>query len=402
MSLDYLLALMVGLSHILHSGSSRTLLTNCGIFICSAAENEVLNHEVTTEVLTLNQCRTLRLHHATQMLRNVKAEDFPRTAEEILQIEKNESRLQEAEAKKTDSSIHCLAWKTKSCLFQRATGTTKVFHDHIRSHQWVQCTSCKNWLHFQCAGVEGDWTSKDGCNLNSDVNNILESVKVEDILTDEVIKDLEKKLQSGNILSNRMYLWKHRGFDPPLHRYYCDHHALFNDTKTEDIIQRLERIIAVPGTAAEKQMFLSEVILPEVLIYWLQTNANMCRYMAESVLLKYTSFEDKKSVAEIRTGDDTESTDEENLLIRNGRTAAEWCSKRNWDGKIQFPTVLSMEREEQIESKCKLESWIGEYDECSPAELFTFVFEKKEDYEVFWTEMVDKMKYRIFARFEEK
>lgn len=67
------------------------------------------------EVLTLNQCRTLRLHHATQMLRNVKAEvrlvsccqtlywqpqkwcvtakvlltqDFPRTTEEILKMEK--------------------------------------------------------------------------------------------------------------------------------------------------------------------------------------------------------------------------------------------------------------------------------------------------------------------------
>ncbi|ROJ64739.1 hypothetical protein DPX16_3761 [Anabarilius grahami] len=123
-------------------------------------------------------------------------------------------------------------------------------------------------------------------------------------------------------------------------------------------------------------------------------------------LMLYTTISDSDmdllSVAEIRTGDDTESTEEKNLLIRDSRTAADWCSKRNWDGKIQFPTVLSMEKEEQIASKCKLQSWIGEYDESSPAELFTFVFEKKVDYDVFWTEMVDKMKYRIFARFEKK
>lgn len=67
---------------------------------------------------------------------------------------------------------------------------------------------------------------------------------------------------------------------------------------------------------------------------------------------------------------------------------------------IQFPTVLSMEKEQQIASHCKLQSWIGEYDKSSPAELFTFVFEKKTYYEVFHTEMVDKMKYRIFARIE--
>ena len=111
---------------------------------------------VSTEALTLNQCRTLRLHHATQMIKNVNAEvgvidvllcdiiqytvkkkrapvrtkffvtqDFPLTAEDKLKIEEKECRLQESESKKTDSSSHCQAWKTKSCLFQRATGTTK-------------------------------------------------------------------------------------------------------------------------------------------------------------------------------------------------------------------------------------------------------------------------------------
>ncbi|KAK2894898.1 hypothetical protein Q8A67_012127 [Cirrhinus molitorella] len=68
------------------------------------------------------------------------------------------------------------------------------------------------------------------------------------------------------------------------------------EIKTEDLIQRLEKILSVPGTVAEKQLFMTEVILPEVLIQWLQSQ-NMCRYRAESVLLKCTSFPGMKREA---------------------------------------------------------------------------------------------------------
>ena len=34
--------------------------------------------------------------------------------------------------------------------------------------------------------------------------------------------------------------------------------------QTAEIIQRLENILSVPGTVAEKQLFITEVILPEV------------------------------------------------------------------------------------------------------------------------------------------
>lgn len=39
-----------------------------------AAENEVTDVKVTVEALTLNQCRTLRPHHATQMIKNLNTE----------------------------------------------------------------------------------------------------------------------------------------------------------------------------------------------------------------------------------------------------------------------------------------------------------------------------------------
>ncbi|XP_036943146.1 uncharacterized protein LOC119012971 [Acanthopagrus latus] len=311
---------------------------NCGVFVCSAAENEALNREVTAEALTLNQCRTLRLHHAAQILKTVNAEDFPRTAEELLKMEKKEIKLQEAEAKKPNSNSHCLAWKLRSCLFQRATGTTSVFHEKIKMYPWVQCTACKNWLHFQCAGVEGDWTSKDffcGCNSTPKLDDILESVKAEDILTDGEIKDLERNLQSGNILSNRMYLWEHRGLDPALRKHYSEHFTLFNDMKTDDIIQRLDKVLSVPGTVAEKQLFLTDIILPEVLILWLQKSHSMSRYQAESVLLKSTSSKDDKRPGEITEGD-SESMNESDVILRDCVAAADWCRKAKFDGGLSL------------------------------------------------------------------
>ncbi|MEQ2300875.1 hypothetical protein AMECASPLE_030299, partial [Ameca splendens] len=104
-------------------------------------------------------------------------------------------------------------------------------------------------------------------------DKVLESVKAEDILTDSEIKDLERNLQSGNVLSNRMYLWKHRGLDPVLRKYYSEHITTFNDMmqSSNDL-----KVLSVPGNGAEIQQFILEVLLPEVVIQWLQGSNNMC------------------------------------------------------------------------------------------------------------------------------
>ncbi|XP_017158945.1 uncharacterized protein LOC103460732 isoform X4 [Poecilia reticulata] len=70
---------------------------NCGVFVCSAVENEVQHHQVSAEPLTLSQCRTLRLHHASEILKNIDPKDFPPTLKEAIVMEKKESKLQETE-----------------------------------------------------------------------------------------------------------------------------------------------------------------------------------------------------------------------------------------------------------------------------------------------------------------
>ncbi|KAM6920786.1 uncharacterized protein PEZ65_012678 isoform 1-T2 [Lycodopsis pacificus] len=167
---------------------------------------------------------------------------------------------------------------------------------------------------------------------------------------------------------------------------------------TEQIIQRLERLLSVLGTVAEKKLFITEVILPEVVIQWLQRTSNMCRYQAESVLLENTYKE--KSAPELSTSD-RESTEEVNVLLRDSLAAADWCRKTQFDGGFKVPAVLSMDEKEQ-EALQELHNCEDDPSEESPAELFTFVFDKQKDYEKFCTELVDKNNFKVFSRFEEK
>ena len=59
-----------------------------------------------------------------------------------------------------------------------------------------------------------------------------------------------------------------------------------------------------------------------------------------------------------------------------------------------------MDEKEQTETLQDLNNWEGDLDESSPAELLTFVFQEKQDYDTFCKEMVDNRNYKVFARFE--
>lgn len=89
---------------------------------------------------------------------------------------------------------------------------------------------------------------------------------------------------------------------------------------------------------------------------------------------------------------------QENPFLKDIMAAADWC-RNTFDAGVDIPSVLFMDKEEQVQALKKLNSWMGELDENSPAEVFTFVFEKQEDFEKFCTELRDKKKYRLFARF---
>ncbi|KAM4595724.1 uncharacterized protein V3H82_003115 [Fundulus diaphanus] len=148
---------------------------------------------------------------------------------------------------------------------------------------------------------------------------------------------------------------------------------------TEVLITRLENILYVPGSGDVDQHMVTEVILPEVVIKWLQNN-NLCRYQAEMMLINTVKKNEGLSEAQ-----EEEDTEKGSPFIVDSQAAADWCREQQFSGRITLPVVLDMDELEQAEALEALKTWDEEYNEYSPAEHFTFVFEKKEDYEKFFS-----------------
>lgn len=75
------------------------------------------------------------------------------------------------------------------------------------------------------------------------------------------------------------------------------------------------------------------------------------------------------------------------------------AARTQFKGTFKVPAVLSMDEEEKKEVLKELDGWDGEH-ESSPAELLTFVFQKKADFEHFNEEMLDNGHLKVFSGVE--
>ena len=90
---------------------------------------------------------------------------------------------------------------------------------------------------------------------------------------------------------------------------------------------------------------------------------------------------------------------QKNTFLTDCIKAADWCSKRQFFGRVKLPGVLNMDEEEREETLRELQEENDYGDEDSPAEFFTFVFEQKKDYDTFCANVVDGKNLKVFARF---
>ncbi|KAL7396910.1 hypothetical protein ABVT39_013480 [Epinephelus coioides] len=159
--------------------------------------------------------------------------------------------------------------KTMTSIDKDDMDLLRFLHENIKNYQWLQCKNCNKWIHFHCAGVIGEWTERDfDCGFNkapqTNVKSSLDSTEVDSILTDQEVQDVDQNLRNGKLLSNRLFLHKNKGFDPGLQMMYANSNTLLDETKTAQMMNRLQTILSVPGTETEQHMYLEEVMLPEV------------------------------------------------------------------------------------------------------------------------------------------
>ncbi|KAL0984381.1 hypothetical protein UPYG_G00140730, partial [Umbra pygmaea] len=102
---------------------------NCGVFGITMAQMELQSLYVKEEVLGHNQLHHLRLYHATEMVADVK-------------VEKKKRKQQ------------CMSSNIHVCVFQERSLDQQLLHPEVTTHKWIECDSCKGWLHIECAGIQ--------------------------------------------------------------------------------------------------------------------------------------------------------------------------------------------------------------------------------------------------------
>ncbi|XP_056283715.1 uncharacterized protein LOC130202303 isoform X1 [Pseudoliparis swirei] len=209
------------------------------------------------------------------------------------------------------------------------------------------------------------------------------------------LQDLEQKIRDGTLLSNRHYLHKNKEFYPALQMMYSSNNTLLDDLK---MINRLKNILPVTGKELEQQMYLEDVILPQVTIQWLRKTLGLWRHEAESLLLKQ---EDAHSGREKENDSPApEPTDQQNSgkfqKIEHALLAAKWCQTWPLKGKVTLPALTLMGRSEQLAIG---KAHAGEEEDDGAERLFDFNFEYQSDYNRFSEEFMDKG-YKVDGSFK--
>ncbi|MEQ2227036.1 hypothetical protein ILYODFUR_033547 [Ilyodon furcidens] len=95
----------------------------------------------------------------------------------------------------------------------------------------------------------------------------------------------------------------------------------------------------------------------------------------------YFAFRDEKMTTEAEEmTTETKGPEKGSNILTDSQTPADWCQKTTFQSRVTLPKILDMDNTEQTETLEVLKNWEDEHDDSSPAELLTFVFQKKEKY----------------------
>ncbi|XP_041921816.1 uncharacterized protein LOC121685385 [Alosa sapidissima] len=167
---------------------------NCGVFVCTMAEMEVRGIKPRQEILGGPQLEYLRRYHSTSLISDVLLEEIFKSVE--------------------DRAHRCMAEDINVCVFQKLDSGGKMYPE-VEHLMWVQCESCKGWLHTDCAGVvapKGQFTC--GCrrklplNVDTKLAKMIQTAIIcdEDVIDVDLVLDVMMPEVSINIVTN------HEGF----------------------------------------------------------------------------------------------------------------------------------------------------------------------------------------------
>ncbi|KAG9274472.1 hypothetical protein AMEX_G11395 [Astyanax mexicanus] len=239
---------------------------NCGVFVCTMAEMEVRGIKLGQDTLSGPQLQFLRRYHATSIICDVMVEEVLKSRQE------------------------CMAADINVCVFQKL-GTRRSLYPEVKNLHWVQCESCKGWLHTDCAGVSdkatrGHFTC--GCRRKLPLNvdrtlHILHQEGIDGLIDNNEIKKIYEALHADEQKSSRMYLWKHPATSLRLKQRLKPKFCHFSDENTIKMTAKIKAALNL-GSEIQDLNLMFDVMMPEIIINILQKNDQVSRYMAEMFL----------------------------------------------------------------------------------------------------------------------
>nr|XP_033472688.1 uncharacterized protein LOC117250826 [Epinephelus lanceolatus] len=213
-------------------------------------------------------------------------------------------REQNTEAAMSERSLaneqrQCMADLIKVCVFQTSENTgMRLLYPDVQSLEWVQCHTCKGWLHTDCARkcTQEDEPFDCGCTFVKEHPSIIEAVETGRILSVfsvDQIKSLYHDLMNGQVRSNRMYLWINPSTSWKLKQHLKPHMLHFSDQRFLELMKTIEQCTDIGERILKGEnsllYFTFDVFVPEIIIKILE-GQGVPRYAAEQIMASVTKF----------------------------------------------------------------------------------------------------------------
>ncbi|CAJ1081803.1 uncharacterized protein LOC126401090 [Xyrichtys novacula] len=158
---------------------------------------------------SLNSCGKIFAHWTEECKQLIAGKHTPvfRLKRKAEQQDIEETMTQMA----SDVRRMCMAESMQFCVYQTSNNTgERLLYPEVKLIKWVQCKTCRGWLHQDCAGMEME-PFDCGCEDSIEhprIKDAVDSGGIHAVFSKTQIKTLHDDLLSGKLRSNRMFLWR--------------------------------------------------------------------------------------------------------------------------------------------------------------------------------------------------
>ncbi|CAJ1074262.1 uncharacterized protein LOC126401090 [Xyrichtys novacula] len=175
----------------------------------------------------------------------------------------------------------CMAESMQFCVYQTSDNTgERLLYPEVKLIKWVQCKTCRGWLHLDCAGMEME-------PFDCGIKDAVDSGGIHAVFSKTQIKTLHDDLLSGKLRSNRMFLWRNPATSLRLKQHLKIKTLSWSEQRMYELLRFIEEATNIAKKIKTGNIhlldFVLDVMLPELLIKALKEHG-ISRFRAELMM----------------------------------------------------------------------------------------------------------------------